>query len=121
MPLNLSGTIEPEVRAVIEGWSKEVQSAGLNLRSLIYETARQLPEIGPLVEMLKWNQPAYLTRQSGTGTTVRMGEANNGTRLGLYVHCQTSLVETFRLHYPDQLEFDKNRGILLDPETWDSA
>ncbi len=112
----MSEKIKPEVRSIIDSWNEEVRRAGLELRSLIYETASQLPEVGRLSEMLKWNQPAYLTKQTGAGTTIRMGEAENGSRLGLYVHCQTTLVDSFRLHYSDQLEFDKNRAILLDPE-----
>ncbi|MCP4071628.1 MAG: DUF1801 domain-containing protein [Hyphomicrobiales bacterium] len=111
----ISEQIEPEVRAVIDSWSEEVRRAGLELRGLVYETASQLPEVGPLSEMLKWNQPAYLVKQTGAGTTIRMGQTKNGSRLGLYVHCQTTLVDTFRLHYCDQLEFEKKRAILLDP------
>ncbi len=108
--------IDPAVNAIIAGWSNPVREAALEVRSLIYDTASNLPQVGFLSEMLKWNQPAYLTNQTGAGTTIRMGETRDGTRLGLYVHCQTSLVDTFRLHYSDQLEFEKKRAIILHPE-----
>jgi hypothetical protein len=31
----------------------------------------------------------------------------------LFVHCQTTLIEEFRVVYPD-LNYDKNRGMLFD-------
>jgi hypothetical protein len=108
--------IDPAVNAIIAGWSNPVREAALEVRSLIYDTASKLPQVGILSEMLKWNQPAYLTNQTGAGTTIRMGETRDGTRLGLYVHCQTSLVDTFRSHYSGQLEFEKKRAIILHPE-----
>jgi len=108
--------IDPAVKAIITGWRDPVREAALEVRSLIFDTASTLPQVGVLSEMLKWNQPAYLTSQTAAGTTIRLGETRDGTRLGLYVHCQTSLIDTFRLHYGGQLEFEKKRAIILHPD-----
>jgi len=108
--------IDPAVKAIIASWSGPVRNAALEVRSLIYDTATTLPQVGILCEMLKWNQPAYLTNQTKAGTTIRLGETRDGTRLGLYVHCQTSLVNTFQSHYSDQLEFENKRAIILHPD-----
>jgi hypothetical protein len=34
----------------------------------------------------------------------------------MFVPCQTTLIETFRQHYSDQLEFEGRRAILFDAE-----
>jgi hypothetical protein len=31
----------------------------------------------------------------------------------MYVHCQTNLVEQYRLRHPDTLEFEGNRAVLF--------
>ena len=108
--------IDPAVSDVIAGWRIPIGKAALEVRSLIFDTASRLPQVGIVSEMLKWNQPAFLTTQTGSGTTLRMGETRDGKKLGLYVHCQTTLIDTFRLHYPNQLEFEKKRAIILDPD-----
>jgi len=43
-------------------------------------------------------------------------DAGAGERYALYVHCQTTLVSTFRQLYRDQLTFGGNRSILLEAD-----
>ena len=50
----------------------------LQLRELIMKTAAATPEVGRLEETLKWGEPAYLTRQTGAGSTIRM-DSEEGT------------------------------------------
>ncbi|MEX0839008.1 MAG: DUF1801 domain-containing protein [Parvibaculum sp.] len=87
----------------------------MSLRQLIFDTARKTEGVGELNETLKWGQPAYLTSASGSGSTIRI-DALKGEEGGyaLYVHCQTSLVDTFRSIYGDVLTFGGNRSILFD-------
>jgi hypothetical protein len=55
---------------------------------------------------------ARLTPKSGT--TLRLSKLKSSeSEYGLFVHCQTSLIEDFRVAYPD-LNYDKNRGVLFD-------
>ena len=107
--------IEPAVKKIIDGWEPQTRRAGLALRQLIFEIAQGDEKIGTLLETLKWGQPAYLTPVTGAGTTVRIDAVKKEQKIGLYFHCQTSLVSDFRQQYSDQLVFEKNRAIILDP------
>lgn len=84
----------------------------MELRSLIYQTAAELPAIGDLEEALRWGQPAYLTSQTKTGTTIRLGVPKSGG-FALFVHCQTRLLEEFRSIYGAEFRFDGNRAVLF--------
>lgn len=83
------------------------------LRDLIFETADATPQVGDLEETLKWGEPAYLPRARKTGTTVRLGWDARGDHARLFVPCQTSLIETWRAHYQETLDFVGNREISL--------
>ena len=85
----------------------------LELRSLIFETAHEIAEVGQLVETLKWGQPSYLPARPRVGSTVRLGSGKAPDRVALFFHCQSRLVEQFRDIYPDQFFYDGNRAIIL--------
>lgn len=101
-----------EVANAFNGFAGSTRHRALTLRKMIFETAELTTGVGPLEECLKWGQPAYLTTQSGTGTTLRIGVPKTGG-IGLYVHCQTTLIRDFRSLFPDGLTYDGNRGILF--------
>lgn len=107
---------DPLVEEKFSNWSADAERIGRRIRRLIFEQARKLPNVGPIHETLKWNQPSYLTLETGAGSTIRMDEIAATSKFGLYFHCQTTLVETFRAHYVDQLEFQKNRAIILETQ-----
>ena len=48
------------------------QKLGL-LRELIFSVASETEGVAELEEVLKWGEPAYLTVQSKSGSTIRMG------------------------------------------------
>jgi len=94
----------------------------MQLRRLIYATAAGDSSIGALTETLKWGEPAFLTQATKSGTTVRIGwKAKTPEDIALYVHCQTSLVETFRTLYRaeyetgnnEELRFEGNRAVIV--------
>ena len=92
-----------------------MRDALLRLRGLIFAAAVESPSVGPLIETLKWGDPAYLPRTPRIGTTVRINAVKGAkTQYAALFHCQTTLVESFRLLYPDTLSFSGNRAILLD-------
>lgn len=103
---------EPAVRAVFEAFTPRVRSRLLDLRALVFETAESLPEVGPIVESLRWGQPAYLTLASKTGTTVRLGckEPDSGW-CEVLVHCQTDLIETFVARHGAALSVEGTRAV----------
>lgn len=114
-----SGTVtppigDPGVAKVFDDSPEDLRADLLALRELVFEVAQETPSIGPLVETLKWGEPAYLPARARTGTTVRINRLkgkSGGT--ALFFHCQTTLVSTFRELYPDRFEFEGNRAIIL--------
>ncbi|WP_417450550.1 DUF1801 domain-containing protein [Kordiimonas sp.] len=81
------------------------------LRRLIFEVAAENDRIGPVTETLKWGQPAYVTAESGSGTTLRLGVKQG--EAALYVHCGTTLVEDFKDLFGGILRYDGRRAIIF--------
>ncbi|MCA9955864.1 MAG: DUF1801 domain-containing protein [Anaerolineales bacterium] len=103
-----------EVTAVFERYPQPIREKLWELRELIFKTAASTPGVGEIVETLKWGQPSYLTVKPKSGTTIRLDAHNvNQGQIGLYVHCQTSLIATFRQRYP-HLTTEGSRAIVLD-------
>ena len=99
----------------IEIYSPQVQRRLQGLRSLILETATHTAGVGKIEEALRWNQPSFLTPETGSGSTIRIdGLRDQPEKLALYFHCQSGLVETFKDHYGSTLTFEGNRSIVLD-------
>ena len=101
------------VHQVFDNFPAEVREGLLALRTLIFSTAQTTPGVGQIEETLKWGQPAYLTPDSKSGTTIRLGIPKVGG-FGLYVHCQTSLISDFRSLFPSELTYEGNRAILFN-------
>ena len=86
----------------------------LGVRDLIFEVAAQDDRIGLLEETLKWGVPSYLPVRSRVGTTVRLQGFPDQERFGIFVHCQTTLVSTYRELYSRVLNFEGKRAIIFD-------
>lgn len=82
----------------------------MHLRQCIFNAAQTDARIGTLLETLKWGQPSYLTAQTKSGTTVRLGLGKTG-QPALFVHCQTTVVPDFRALHEADFTFDGNRAI----------
>ncbi len=106
---------DPAVEAVFLKYPQPVQSKLMALRAMIFDTAARTKGVGKIEETLKWGQPSYLTQSTRSGSTIRIDQIKDapGT-FGVYVHCQTSLIETFRSQYPNLMRFEGNRGIIFD-------
>ena len=99
-----------DVSAVYDSYPAQIRRKALQLRKLIYDVASDndlpVPE-----ETLKWGEPSYLVKK---GSTVRIGWSEKSPDdIGLYFNCQSSLVETFRELYVNELRFSGNRAILF--------
>jgi len=106
---------DPAVAHVFASAPARVQRKLLALRALIFATAARTPGVGALAETLKWGEPAYLTAETGAGSTIRIGwKKAEPARIALLFHCQTDLVESFRERFPRSLSFEGNRAIVLD-------
>lgn len=103
------------VAEVFESWPAAIRLKALALRKLILETTANTDGVGPLTETLKWGEPAYLTEQTRSCTTIRIGwKKSDPQRYAMYFNCQTNLVETFRTLFPDELAFEGNRAIVFE-------
>jgi hypothetical protein len=105
---------DPEVAAAFSSYPRRLQMKLLALRQLILDTAAATDGVGTLEETLKWGQVSYLTKESKSGSTIRIDQVKSEPdKYALYFHCQTNLVETFRELYPN-LVYGGSRCILLD-------
>jgi hypothetical protein len=86
----------------------------LAVRALIFETASATQGVGEIEETLKWGEPAYLTSQSKSGSTIRIAwKAKQANQYVMYFNCQTTLVDDFREQYGHLLRFEGNRAIVF--------
>ena len=105
---------DPTVASTFKTYPEQQRKHLLAIREMIFEIAAAAPDIGPIEETLKWGQPSYRTPVSKSGTTIRLAPFDE-TRAGVFFHCGTNLVDSFRQLFPDELDYSKNRAIVLDP------
>ncbi|MEO1747575.1 MAG: DUF1801 domain-containing protein [Pseudomonadota bacterium] len=80
------------------------------LRSLILRAAADAPDIGEVLETLKWGQPSFASSKPNVGSSVRIEQRDDG-HFALMFICTSGVVDEFRELYPSQLEFEGNRAI----------
>lgn len=103
--------VDSAVAARFASYPADVRRKMLALRELAFRTAAAMPEVGQIEETLKWGEPAYVT-SSKSGSTVRMDwKIRTPAEYALYFNCNTTLVQTFRTLFPEELRFDGNRAI----------
>ncbi len=104
--------LRDDVAAVFATVPAAERVAMLALRQLIFEVAAETDGVGRLEETLKWGQPSYLTPDTRSGTTIRLGTAG-ADRIAVFTHCQTSVVSDFKELFPDDFSYDGGRGVYL--------
>lgn len=110
--------ISADVATAFAAFPGPVRVQLLEVRQLIFATAAETNEVGPLTETLKWGEPAYLTEASGSGSTIRLGLSKSPAGVGaILFNCRTTLVETFRTQFPSAFSYQGNRAILLASST----
>jgi hypothetical protein len=104
-----------DVTAAFAAFPEHVRARLLEARDLIFKTAAEIEGVGPLKETLKWSEPAYLTEATGSGSTIRLGWFRSSDReCAVLFNCRTTLIDDFRMQFPDAFAYEKNRAILLD-------
>ena len=101
---------DPKVAATFDAFPAAPRKGLLTLRALIFETAVTTPDAGAIEETLKWGQPAYLTPETKSGSTIRLGVPKGGG-FALYTHCRSSLISDFQTLFPSDFTYDGNRAI----------
>ncbi|MBL4837249.1 MAG: DUF1801 domain-containing protein [Kordiimonadaceae bacterium] len=104
----------PAVEAVFNSFPDEARSGLLILRDLIFNSAQTTKAVGCLTETLKWGQPAYLTSESKSGSTIRLGMTKT-ENFAIFVHCQTTILADFKELFGDEFTYDGNRAIHFKP------
>jgi hypothetical protein len=107
----------PAVAQVFETCPPEIRRQLLALRKLIFEVAASTEGVGVLEETLKWGELAYITAQSKSGSTIRLGwKKSNPKQYAIYFNCQTNLVESFRTLFSSEFKFQGNRAIVFESD-----
>lgn len=105
----------PEVAATYASYPVALRRRVLALRELILDVAAKTPGVGPLEESLKWGEPAFVTAQSKSGSTVRIAwKKSQPTQYAMYFNCQTTLVDSFKTIFPSAFRFEGNRALVFD-------
>lgn len=89
------------------------RETALVLRDLIFEVAAQTPEAGQIAETLRWGQPSYITPQTKSGSTLRIGATKAGDA-AIFAHCATQIIRTYAATFPDMDRIDGNRAVILE-------
>jgi hypothetical protein len=93
-------------------YPKAVQPRIGELRALVLKVAEKYDEIDFIGEDLKWGEPSFITKSSGS--TFRLDwKSKNPESISLFFYCQTKLISTFKEMYPNDFHFEGNREIRL--------
>lgn len=106
--------IPADVKKTFDSYPAAAGKQLLRVRQLILKCAAKDDEIGGLTETLKWGEPSYLTEQSGSGSTIRLGlYKKSPDTVAVYFNCQTTIIKDIQQRYPDQFKCENNRALLL--------
>lgn len=95
-------------------YPEPVRARLLVIRTMIFAVAAETDGVGPITETLKWGEPAYLTEQSRSGTSIRLGMSRLAPDCSaVFFNCQTTLVATFRSLFDGAFGFEGNRAVLI--------
>jgi len=106
---------DPQVERRFMAMPEPARGQLLALRDLIFEVAGTTPGVGRIQETLKWGQPAYLTPETKSGSTIRLGQPKGGG-VAIYTHCQTTIMSDFQALFAGEFDFEGNRAVLLAAE-----
>ena len=103
-----------DVEAVFETCATPLRLRLMQLRRLIFDVASSTPGVGRVEEALRWGQASYLTPETGSGSTIRIGAVKGKPgHYAMFFHCQSGLVENFRELYGARLTFEGKRSVIL--------
>ena len=103
------------VTEVFATYPKAIRAHLSELRDLIYQVAAVTEGVGTIEEALRWQQPSYLTPETGSGSTIRIDAVKgNAQNYAMYFHCQTGLIDQFKLLYPKMFKYEGNRAMIFN-------
>jgi len=105
--------LPPEIVTIIDAYPMPARTGILTLRNLIFDVARELPEVDTVREVIRWGQPAYMPQKPRVGTSLRLG-LHRDAHFALFAHCQTTVIASYAQAFPGWDRLDGNRAILFD-------
>lgn len=88
-------------------YSEPITSKLTELQQLIWQVAKEQKHT--ISESAKWGQLSFASKK---GTPIRIDQFSDN-EIALLVHCQTTLIETWKALFADQLSFSRNRAVVL--------
>lgn len=111
------GFADPNVEQTFAALPEKARDGLLALRGLIFEAAAGNETVGRVEETLKWGQPSYLTPETKSGSTIRLGVPKSPVHdYALFVHCQTDLTAQFETSYPGEFDYEGTRALLFSAD-----
>ncbi|MBL4876807.1 MAG: DUF1801 domain-containing protein [Cohaesibacteraceae bacterium] len=104
------------VETIYRSIPDDIRECLLLVRTSIFDIAAADDRVGTIEETLKWGEPSYLTHKPKSGTTIRLAPRIDTDSWGMFVHCQTSLINQFRDLYPDLCDYEGTRGMIFKCE-----
>ncbi|WP_342069866.1 DUF1801 domain-containing protein [Yoonia algicola] len=101
-----------KVASVFAAFAKTERDMALSLRDLIFDVAQTTPEAGEVEETLKWGQPSYLTPETKSGSTLRIGLAKGGG-VAIFAHCGTDIISTYAATFDKMDQIEGNRAVVF--------
>lgn len=104
-----------DVAKTFESYPPGIRKKLMALRTLILDVAAKTAGVGALEESLKWGEPAFITTDSKSGSTIRIAwRKARPTQYAMYFNCQTTLVDSFKTMFPTAFKFEGNRALVFD-------
>ena len=73
---------------IFDSYPSGMRKKLMALRALIFDVAAQTTGVGALEETLKWGEPAYVTTDSKSGSTIRIAWTKaRAEQYAMYFHC----------------------------------
>ncbi|WP_434926363.1 DUF1801 domain-containing protein [Shewanella sp. HL-SH2] len=102
--------MKTEVQHKFESYPEQIKPLLIHLRQLILDIASQ-HHLGEVEETLKWGEPSYAVKN---GSPIRIDwKPKYPEQYFIFFNCNTKLVDTFRELYPDVIQYQGNRAIVL--------
>jgi hypothetical protein len=102
---------DPRLEEVFKNYPNFVRPQLEYLRILIRKTAEETEGVTQLEETLKWNEPSFITK---IGSTFRIDwKEKQPDQYAMYFHCSSRLIDTFRLVFNDEFNFEGKRAIIF--------
>jgi len=101
-----------EVEEKYKSYPPAIRKELLALRKTILEVANKDKEIDFIQEALKWGEPSFLTKSSGS--TLRIDwKQKSPDHISIFVNCRTQLISIFKKLYPNDFDYIGNRELRL--------